>query len=80
MADIIDDAQAYNELHQEISLRNQLAKVQPEHDPLFDGLHCIDCTEEIPAPRLVWGRIRCVGCQEYKERLVKAQERNGKED
>lgn len=67
MADIIDDAQAYNELYQEIALKNQRAKSAPESHPDFDGLHCVECEEEIPAPRLLWGRVRCVGCQEYKE-------------
>lgn len=79
MADFIDEAQAVNELHQEVSLRNQLAKVQPESHPDFDGLHCIDCEDLIPAPRLLWGRIRCVGCQEHKERVEHAQQRNGRE-
>jgi RNA polymerase-binding transcription factor DksA len=76
MADFIDDAQAVNELHQEVSLRNQQAKVQPESHPDFDGQHCVDCTDLIPLARLAWGRIRCVGCQEYKERVERVQQRN----
>jgi RNA polymerase-binding transcription factor DksA len=78
MADIIDDAQAYNELHQEVSLRNQQAKMLPETHPGFDGWHCVDCEEEIPAKRLGWGRVRCVGCQEFKERADRAMQRNGR--
>jgi RNA polymerase-binding transcription factor DksA len=69
MADFIDDAQVVNELHQELSLREQRAKVMPETHPDFDGAHCIDCEDEVPAARLSWGRIRCVGCQEHKERV-----------
>ena len=80
MADFIDEAQAVNELHQEVSLRNQLAKMQPESHPEFDGWHCIDCEEEIPAKRLGWGRIRCVECQERKEYVERAQQRNGREE
>lgn len=81
MADIIDDAQAYNELHQEVSLKNQSVKVLPEQPPEgWDGFSCVDCEEEIPAKRLGWGRIRCVGCQEFKERAERAAQRNGKEE
>lgn len=67
MADTIDDAQAVNELHQEVSLRNQRAKVLPEQHPDFDGAHCVDCEVEIPPLRLSWGKVRCVDCQEELE-------------
>jgi len=77
VADFIDDAQAVNELHQEVSLKNQQAKVLPEVHPGFDGWHCVDCDVEIPAKRLGWGRVRCVDCQDHKEREDKARERNG---
>lgn len=77
--DVIDDAQAYNELHQEVSLKNQSVKVLPEQAPAdWDGWSCVDCEEEIPAKRLGWGRIRCVGCQEFKERADEAKRRNGR--
>jgi RNA polymerase-binding transcription factor DksA len=79
MADYIDDAQAVNELHQDVSLRNQNVKVLPEQHPEFDGWHCVDCGVEIPAKRLGWGRIRCTDCQEFKERAEAAFKRNGKE-
>lgn len=76
MADIIDDAQAYNEFYQQVALKNQQAKVAPESHPDFDGLHCVDCEEEIPALRLLMSRIRCVGCQEYKEHVEHIQRHN----
>ncbi len=61
MADIIDDAQALNELHQELSLREFRAK-QP-HAPLeFDGTHCTDCGEPIEPQRLALGFWRCIEC------------------
>jgi RNA polymerase-binding transcription factor DksA len=78
MADIIDDAQAYNELHQEVSLKNQQAKMLPETHPDFDGFNCVDCEEKIPAKRLGWGRIRCIECQEFKDRVDAAARRNGR--
>lgn len=34
----------------------------------FDGQHCIDCDEPIPAARLALGRRRCVPCQQTMER------------
>ena len=49
MADYIDDAQAVNELHQEVSLHNQRLKVAPEQHPDFDGRHCVDCEVELHA-------------------------------
>ena len=67
--DIIDDAQRYNELHQEVSLKNHAAKVQPEQHPDFDGTHCVepDCGIPIPAARLKLGKVRCVDCQQRLE-------------
>lgn len=72
MADVIDDAQAVNELHQEISLNAARAKNAPEQHPDFNGRDCIDCDEEIPAPRLLLGKVRCVDCQselEHRQRM-----------
>lgn len=67
MADIIDDAQAYNELHQDISLRNLRALSLPEKHPDFNGADCIDCGIGIPTQRLSMGKIRCVDCQHELE-------------
>lgn len=78
MADTIDDAQAYNELHQRVSLQNFLAAAKPENHPGFDGWHCVDCEDEIPTKRLGLGRIRCIDCQEYKDRVDAAARRNGR--
>ena len=60
---------------QEANNRAAQAKVQtlaaPEHDPDFDGIHCIDGGERIPKARLALGKIRCVRCQEIKEQQQK---------
>lgn len=67
--DEIDDAQLYNELHQAVSLANQLAKGGPEHDDRFDGTHCVACGGIMPPERLEAQRVRCFDCQsivEYK--------------
>lgn len=73
MADTIDDAQAVNELHQDVSLRNQRAKAFPESHPDFDGYHCVepDCGVELPQLRLQWGRVRCVDCQGRLEEMAR---------
>lgn len=45
--------------------------MRAESDPDFDGKHCIDCDVKIPELRLADGRIRCVDCQDTKERRSK---------
>lgn len=35
----------------------------PETHPDFDGKHCVECDEKIPALRLQMGKVRCVDCQ-----------------
>lgn len=49
---------------------NAIAKARgkPESDPAFDGQHCIACDDQIPVARLALGKIRCVACQETRER------------
>ena len=42
-----------------------------EFDPDFDGKHCVECAAVMPQLRLTMGRIRCVYCQEEKERKSK---------
>ena len=80
MADFIDDAQAVNELHQEVSLANQRLKTLPESHPDFNGVDCVGCGDPIPPQRLSWGRIRCTGCQEWLEACVKAEAIRGRPD
>jgi RNA polymerase-binding transcription factor DksA len=67
MADTIDDAQAYNEVYQKVSLDNFRARLAPEVHPDFDGINCVDCGDTMPKQRLVLGRIRCVECQQERE-------------
>lgn len=51
----------------EIQYRARLAN-QPEHDPSFDGRHCVECHCDIPRRRLAMGKVRCVDCQEDLDR------------
>lgn len=39
-----------------------------ETHPGFDGEHCVECEEAIPAQRLRMGKVRCVECQTILER------------
>lgn len=55
-------------------------KSAPEHDPAYDGVHCVeeDCGVVIPLLRRALGKVRCVDCQGvleiigvHRQRLVK---------
>ena len=47
-------------------------KAKPQFHVDFDGAHCVECGEAIPAVRLALGRVRCVACQEHLEREARA--------
>lgn len=49
---------------------------KPERDPNFDGVHCIDCDEEIPQVRLNHGFIKCVFCKEASENASRRHRQN----
>jgi RNA polymerase-binding transcription factor DksA len=71
MADTIDDAQAVNELHQELSLREFRTKLA--HAPAeFNGKDCTICGEPVEPARLLLGFWYCIECArllEHKRRL-----------
>ena len=83
MADPVDKANDTVETCTAEAEARARGKSAPEHDPSFDGTHCIedDCGAVIPPARLALGRIRCVDCQRltevlgyHKQRLVKVWE------
>lgn len=48
--------------------------IAPETHPEFDGIHCVECGEEIPDVRLRLGKVRCVECQreiEWRHKLFR---------
>lgn len=47
----------------------------PVQPPDFDGL-CDECGEPIPAPRLRFGAVTCVDCQEHLELQTKMRRIN----
>jgi hypothetical protein len=50
--------------------RRARGKSGPEYHPDFDGMHCVEelCGLPIPPARLALGKIRCIDCQELRER------------
>ena len=70
MADIADIANERAELHLATALSRAVGKSAPETHPDFNGLDCVDCLEPIPAARLALGRVRCVECQERREKRI----------
>jgi RNA polymerase-binding transcription factor DksA len=78
VTDVIDQVQAWNELHLDVSLRNQALKNLPETHPDFDGKHCVDCDDAVEPERLALQRVRCAECQHYQDRIFDARRRNGR--
>jgi RNA polymerase-binding transcription factor DksA len=67
-ADENERATLIEEQFTEAAIEAVREKVQPESHPDFDGAHCVECEELLPAARLALGRVRCVACQEQLER------------
>lgn len=67
-ADPLDLASVREARFNEASLRNVRKSLEEDYTD-FDGRHCVDCGDAIPEKRLSLGRVRCVYCQEKKERM-----------
>ncbi len=63
-------AQMQDQMNEQ-ALANQRAADKPQTHPDFDGLHCIDCEEDLPAVRLAYKRVRCTVCQEAQDKRDK---------
>ena len=55
----------------EEGIRRVKALLQQETHEGFDGVHCIECTEDIEPERLKHRFIRCFECQDRREKLKK---------
>lgn len=53
-----------------IQSKNKPEQVQ-NPDGTWPHTECVDCDDEIPQGRLALGKIRCIDCQEIKERYEK---------
>jgi len=71
LTDESDRASAFEAQFNEDALEEARRKTAPEINPDFDGKHCIECGEKIPAARLKLAKIRCVECQSLKEQKTK---------
>lgn len=65
-ADEGDHASDLERLSNEESVKKALKQIEkPPSD--FDGVHCIECGEPIPKPRLKTGAFRDIYCQQKIE-------------
>jgi hypothetical protein len=71
VADESDRATLIETARNDDALERIRARVQPETHPDFDGVHCVECDDALPAARLALGRVRCVVCQSAIERDAK---------
>ena len=71
LTDDSDRASAIEAQFNEDALEEARRRTAPETSPDFDGKHCIECGEKIPAARLKLGKIRCIECQSLKEQKTK---------
>lgn len=73
-SEVYDDADLASALESSLlskALKDHKQKMAPQNHPNFDGIHCIDCEDEIPEGRLKMGRIKCTDCQEHFEYVQK---------
>jgi RNA polymerase-binding transcription factor DksA len=67
MADEADLADVQTELRMAEGLAANAQRLRPENHPDFDGSHCVECGDDLPAQRLAMGRVRCTHCQSMLE-------------
>ncbi len=71
MTDVIDQAQAFEEMRRQIALREALKDNDRRPDVCFRIIACVDCDDPIDAERLeaIPAAVRCITCQEALERF-----------
>lgn len=62
-------AAAREQREREAGVAAASATTRPETHPDFDGVHCVDCEDDIHPLRLAMGKVRCVLCQSAKEKV-----------
>lgn len=73
--DVLDRATAEADIRNQECVNEVLRR--REVPPLdFDGIHCIECGEEIPKERLVTGAFRDIHCQTKHELALKHRRKN----
>lgn len=71
MSDLLDEASELEHTLRETGVSAVRQLVKPELHPDFDGVHCVDCEVVIHPTRLKMGKVRCVDCQTFLERVNK---------
>jgi len=69
-SEVFDEAEhaQHQQLREQAAIQERARLLaRPETHPDFDGFHCVDCDDELPAFRLKIGRVRCVDCQQAIE-------------
>jgi RNA polymerase-binding transcription factor DksA len=69
VSDVSDMASKVEESNNALALDRILSKIEKAPDD-FDGIHCIDCGQEIIQARLNTGAFRDIHCQEVHERKI----------
>lgn len=71
----VDQVDKANQIAEEFTaahIKRVQEKNKPEQVQNPDGswphTECVDCEDEIPEGRLNLGKVRCISCQEIKER------------
>lgn len=65
---------AADESEQTIAINQAVAEIRalgysvPETHPNFDGVHCVECDDELPMLRRSMQKVRCTACQEWLEK------------
>jgi RNA polymerase-binding transcription factor DksA len=67
----IELAEMYTAQELNASIERVRAGLVPKKPDGFDGLHCVDCSEEIVEVRRSYGFFRCTDCQSKKEKMDK---------
>ena len=67
-SDNLDIAAELQQLLNDAGLEKIRRLAAPETHPDFDGKHCLECDEPIPAARLKLFKVRCILCQTLKEK------------
>lgn len=87
MSDYIDDAEAYNAIYQAAAFKTagfdfESGKgspvLAPQTHPDFDGVHCVECGDDMPPERLAWKRVRCTSCEEDLVKEAQRRQRLGR--
>lgn len=71
LPDDADEAANFESMFRDKSVLKIQELVKPQTHPDFDGKDCLECSDPMPAARLLAGRIRCTRCETIVEKRNK---------